>query len=300
MTEGSADPASGKPQEPTARRRQLGFRLAALRASKNWTAEQAGEAAGMSKATVSRYERAKGTVRWNQVDQLCRAYGVPDDERRELVELAKNSKVTAGWWVPYASRLADPMHLLLTLENESQRISHHSVGVVPGLLQTLEYARAIKVSPEDELPPEEREQFLGMRMRRQQILDRATPPTYHVVLDEAVLHRSVGGPDVMVPQLDHLLRRGRQEHITIQVLPFAAGAYVAGLTSFIVYGGSDPALDVTFVESQVGGLVLEAPHERDEYAKAMALLRREALPPEASADLIAAARTAHLKARHDK
>jgi transcriptional regulator with XRE-family HTH domain len=287
------DPDAG----PTARRRQLGLRLLALREARGWTAEEAGDKAGMSKATVSRYERAKGNVRWNQVDQLCRAYGAVDQERRALVELAKNSKVTAGWWVPYTGRLPSTMRLLLALEDEATRINQHAVGVVPGLLQTLEYARAIRGTPTRELPGPAVDDFLKMRMQRQLVLDRDTPPDYHVILDEAVIRRVVGGAEVMAAQLDRLLERGRQPHVTVQVLPFAAGAFSAALNSFIIYGGSDPALDVTYVENLAGSLFLEEAEGRDEYATAMAFLRQQALDPAQSAELIADVRASHLPDR---
>ncbi|MEU0992269.1 helix-turn-helix transcriptional regulator [Streptomyces sp. NPDC005953] len=284
---------SPEPAGPNARRRQLAYRLLELRNATGLSAEQAGEAAGISKATVSRYERGKGNVRWNQVDQLCRVYRLSDAERAELVELAKNSKNTEGWWVPFAGRLTKPMLLLLALENESLSIRHHSIGVVPGLLQTLDYARGIKVADQG-LSAEETEEYLRMRMQRQHILDRATPPQYQVILDESVLRRVVGGPEVMAAQCEHLLKRGREPHITIQVLPFSAGALVAGLGSFIIFAGTDPALDTVFVESQVGSLFLESPTERDRYRRDFDVLCQEALDPLASASLIAKAAHTHL------
>nr|WP_078495730.1 helix-turn-helix transcriptional regulator [Streptomyces xiaopingdaonensis] len=95
------------PEGPTTRHRQLGFRLHALREGSGLTAEEAGRRAGVSKATVSRYERAKGTVRWSHVDQLCRVHGLPDAEREALVELAKHSTETDGWWVSQADNLPE-------------------------------------------------------------------------------------------------------------------------------------------------------------------------------------------------
>ncbi|MEV3872248.1 helix-turn-helix domain-containing protein [Streptomyces sp. NPDC002454] len=300
MTEPSKETArsrSGEENEPTARRRQLGLRLLALREQRGMTAERAGELAGLSKATVSRYERAKGNVRWGHVEMLCRAYGASDEEREALVDLAKNSKVKDGWWVPYATKLAEPMRLLYAVEDEAARINQHTVGVVPGLLQTMEYARAIKATPGNELSDEDLEGYLFMRRRRQQILDRPTPPQYHLVLDESVIRRAVGGPEVMSAQLDYLLKRGSEPSITIQVLPFSVGVCTAGVNSFIVYGGSDPSLDITFVENQLGALILEEDQAREEFARAMAFLRREALDPASSADMIAEASKSHLRNR---
>ncbi|ANW19647.1 helix-turn-helix domain-containing protein [Streptomyces clavuligerus] len=295
---GTAHSRSGEENEPTARRRQLGFRLLALREQRGMTAEHAGDLAGLSKATVSRYERAKGNVRWNHVEMLCRAYGASDEEREALVDLAKNSKVKDGWWVPYATKLAQPMRLLYAVEDEATRIAQHTVGVVPGLLQTMDYARAIKATPGNELTDEALEGYLFMRRRRQQILDRATLPRYHLVLDESVIRRAVGSPDIMSAQLDYLLKRGSEPHVTIQVLPFSAGVCTAGVNSFIVYGGSDPSLDITFVENQLGALILEEDRAREEFAGAMAFLRQEALDPASSADMITEASKSHLRNRN--
>lgn len=282
---------------PTARRRQLGLRLLALREGSGKSAEEAGEAAGMSKATVSRYERAKGNVRWNQVDQLCRVYEASDEERAALVELAKNSKVTDGWWVPYAGKLPSTMKLLLALEDEAFTIRHLAVSVVPGLLQIMDYARAIEPTPGRALPSADVDKYLAMRMQRQQIFERPSPPIYQVVLDEAVIRRVAGSPQVMAAQLGHLLERGQAPNISIQVLPFSAGAYSAALNSFIVYGGPDPSLDVIFIENQFGSLFLEEPAARDEYAAGMDFLRQAALDTTASAELIAEARKTHLLTR---
>ncbi|MFJ2707034.1 helix-turn-helix domain-containing protein [Streptomyces sp. NPDC087428] len=292
---GAAEPPGGT--GPITRRRQLGVRLFALRDTCGLSAEEAGQRAGVSKATVSRYERAKGNVRWNQVDQLCRAYGAPDEERRALVELAKNSRDTEVWWIPFAGKLPGRMRTLLALENEASRIRHHTVGVVPGLLQTLSYAQEIKATPGNTFPPQDLHDYLRVRMLRQRILDRAAPPVYHVVLDEAVLRRRVGSGEIMAAQLDHLLARGQEPSISIQVLPFSAGAYSAGLSTFVVLGGPDPSLDVVFLENQVGSSFLEEPPALKQYTEAMAFLCQEALDTTASAELIAEASRTHLRGR---
>ncbi|KUN02062.1 hypothetical protein AQI95_28695 [Streptomyces yokosukanensis] len=280
---------------PTQRRRTLGFRLLALRRASGLSAEVAGEQAGVSKATVSRYEQGKGNVRWNQVKALAEVYRASEEETLELIDLAKNSKITDGWWVPLAGKLSDPMRILLPIENEAPSIWQFTTGVVPGLLQTKQYAEAIKATPGNSLEPEAITEFLDMRMQRQKILTRDSPPAYHVVLDESVLCRKVGGPDVMADQLDLLLDRRQERNVTIQVLPFDQGAYSAALTSFIVYGGAEPSLDVIFVETAVGSLFLEEGGARQQYDNVRTFLRQEALDPDSSAELIAEARKKHLR-----
>ncbi|MFE0055427.1 helix-turn-helix domain-containing protein [Streptomyces sp. NPDC059003] len=280
---------------PTQRRRTLGRRLLALRKASGLSAEVAGAQAGMSKATVSRYEQAKGNVRWNQVKALCEVYQASEKETLELIELAKNSKITDGWWVPLAGKLSDPMRILIPIENEAPWVRQYTAAVIPGLLQTKPYAKAIKATPGNTLEPEAVTEFIDMRMQRQRILKRDAPPTYHVVLDESVLRRKVGGPEVMAEQLDLLLDRRQERNITIQVLPFDEGAYSAALTSFIVYGGAEPSLDVVFVETAVGSLFLEEGEARQAYDNVWTFLRQEALDPDSSAELIAEARKKHLR-----
>ncbi|GCD41775.1 helix-turn-helix domain-containing protein [Streptomyces paromomycinus] len=288
---GGPAPASG----PTTRRRQVGFRLQALRKAAGLSAEEAGELAGISKATVSRYETAKGNVRWNQVDHLCRAYNASDDERAAPVELAKNSKVTDAWWVSQVSSMPSDLGMLIALESEAQRISQFASSVVPGLLQTHDYARGITATPGYEVAPDDLAALLNTRMQRQTLLRRDAPPRYRVILDESVIRRAVGGPTVMAAQLDHLLERAEDPDITIQVLPFARGAYSGALSGFITIGGPDPNLDVVYTETISGSLYLEKPEELTMCAAAFEYLLGEALPPNSSAEMIAEVRKQHLK-----
>ncbi|MFE5594594.1 helix-turn-helix domain-containing protein [Streptomyces sp. NPDC056549] len=284
---------------PATRRRQLGMRLLALRDASGLSAEEAGLRAGASKATVSRYERGRGNVRWVQVDQLCRVYGTSDTEREELVALAKNSRVIEAWWAPFAGKLPDQMRVLLALEDEVPHIRHLTIGVVPGLLQTLDYAKGIKSTPGNAPSAVDLEEFPTMRVRRQKILDRPNPPTYQVILDESVIRRQVGSPEVMAAQLDYLLTRSKQGNITIQVLPFTAGAYSSALSNHIIFGGSNESgLDVVFLERQSGSVFLEERLAVEEYTNGFDYLLGEALDSNASADLISEARATHLRNQH--
>ncbi|PJE99179.1 XRE family transcriptional regulator [Streptomyces carminius] len=273
------------PSRVTTRRRQLGVMMRKFRAQSGMTLEEAGRLVGVSKATVSRYETQEGPVRWLVVDALCRHYGVTDAEREAAVRLAKDAK-RQGWWDPIADKLPETMNLLLTLEDEAVREDHFACLYVPGLLQTRRYTEAVQHASEMRLTEEEIERLVDLRMRRQEILTRDRPPHLWAVLDESVVRRVVGSPEVMREQLGHLLEVGKSPNITLQVLPFAKGAHSAALGSFVIIGGAEPSLDVVYVDIHVGSIFLEKEEELDRYRLAFDYLRAQALDMAASADLI--------------
>ncbi|GAA2407551.1 helix-turn-helix transcriptional regulator [Streptomyces glaucosporus] len=269
---------------PTTRRRQLGAGLRRLRRQKGLSLEEAGELVGLSKATVSRYETKEGSVKWAFVDALCRAYGASDEERAHLVDLAKNAKVE-GWWQSYLEAIPSRMNLFLTLENESVREDHYSAVYVPGLLQTRRYAEALHRTDLASLAEEHLQANLDVRMKRQEILTRPDPLELRVVLDEAVVRRT-GPPDVHREQLEHLIECAHQPNIDLRVLPFDRGFRSSALSTFLILVGTDPSLDVVYQESLTVSLYLEKDAEVEEYRKAFADLRQQALEPDASIALL--------------
>ncbi|MER7998608.1 helix-turn-helix transcriptional regulator [Streptomyces sp. NPDC095613] len=270
---------------PTTRRRQLGADLRRLREKKGLTLEEAGDSVGISKATLSRYETKEGAVKWPVVDALCREYGATDQERSALVELAKGAKIR-GWWHSLADPIPESMNLMLTLEDEAVREDHYASVYVPGLLQTRAYAEAVHRASEMRCDKHELTHMVDIRMKRQELLDREQPPHLWAVIDEAVVRRKVGGPDVMREQLRYLLTRTQEPHITFQVLPFDTGAHAAAVGSFVVLGGPTPELDVVYVDILGGGLFMEKPPEFDRYRLAFEYLRAQALDIEASVALV--------------
>ncbi|MFD5031908.1 helix-turn-helix domain-containing protein [Streptomyces sp. NPDC058405] len=269
----------------TTRRRQLGAMMRKLRASKGMTLEEAGRLVGVSKATVSRYETQEGPVKWPIVDALCREYDASEAERNAVVALAKGAK-QQGWWGPFTDSIPADMSLLLTLEDEAVREDHFSCVYVPGLLQTRNYNTAIQQANEMRLAPEEIERLVDIRMKRQEILSRSRPPHLWAILDESVIRRVVGSPQVMREQLSRLLEANESPHITLQILPFAKGAHTAALGSFVVLGGAEPSLDVVYVDLHVGSLFMEKDEELDRYRLAFDYLRAQALDMAASSAMI--------------
>ncbi|MEV5344829.1 helix-turn-helix domain-containing protein [Streptomyces achromogenes] len=272
-------------ERTTTRRRQLGATLRKLRARKGLTLEEAGRLVGVSKATVSRYETQAGPVRWIVVEALCREYGATEAEAKAVVGLAKDAK-QQGWWSSFADSIPESMNLLLTLEDEAVRESHFSCVYVPGLLQTRAYSTAVQKANEVPLGPEEIERLVDIRMKRQEILTRPKPPRLWAILDESVIRRVVGSPQVMREQLARLLEANESPHVTLQILPFSKGAHAAALGSFVILGGTEPALDVVYVDLHAGSLFLEKDEELDRYRLAFEYLQAQALDMEASSAMI--------------
>ncbi|MEU7646633.1 helix-turn-helix domain-containing protein [Streptomyces huasconensis] len=269
----------------TTRRRQLGAMMRKLRARKGLTLEEAGTLVGVSKATVSRYETQAGPVKWLVIDALCREYAATDAERRAVVALAKDAR-QQGWWRSFTDSIPESMNLLLTLEDEAVREDHFSCVYVPGLLQTRAYSTAVQYANEMRLAPVEIERLVDIRMKRQEILERANPPRLWAILDESVIRRVVGSPSIMRNQLDRLLEANESAGITLQVLPFSKGAHSAALGSFVIIGGTEAALDVVYVDLHTGSLFLEKEEELERYRLAFDYLRAQALDVEASSSMI--------------
>ncbi|WP_330458062.1 helix-turn-helix domain-containing protein [Streptomyces sp. NBC_00820] len=277
------------PERTTTRRRQLGAMMRKLRARRGLTLEEAGQLVGVSKATVSRYETQAGPVKWIVVDALCREYGATDAERTAVVGLAKDAR-QQGWWSTFTDSIPESMNLLLTLESEAAGESHFSCVYVPGLLQTRDYSTALQKANEVPLEAAEIERLVNIRMKRQEILTRPKPLRLWAILDESVIRRLVGSPQIMKEQLGRLLEANESPHITLQVLPFTKGAHAAALGSFVIISGPEPTLDVVYVDFHTGSLFLEKEEELARYRLAFEYLRAQALDMEASSDLIHHAR----------
>ncbi|MFE5207406.1 helix-turn-helix domain-containing protein [Streptomyces sp. NPDC056600] len=276
-------------QRVTTRRRQLGAVLRKFRVRAGMTLEEAGRRVDVSKATVSRYETQSGPVKWVVVDALCREYGTSDAEREAVVSLAKEAK-KQGWWSSFGDAIPESMNLLLTLEDEAVRQDHFCSVYVPGLLQTRGYATSLQQANERRRSREDIERLVDIRMKRQQILDRPNPPHVWAVFDESVIRRVVGSPSVTEEQLDRLLTFDGSPQVTLQVLPFSRGAHCAALGSFVVIGGTEPSLDVAYVDLHVGSVFLEKEEELERYRLAFDYLRAQALDIDASMAMVKRAR----------
>jgi transcriptional regulator with XRE-family HTH domain len=270
-------------RSPTVRRRELGALLRALRNQNGLTVEQAADQLLCSPSKVSRMETGHGAATPRDIRDLCNLYGVTDQaERDRLMTLAREGKQT-GWWQGYDLDFST----YVGLEADAIGLRYYQSIIVPGLLQTADYARAMLQVSIPKLSPGRIEELLEVKLKRQRILSGERPLHLWAVLDEAALHRVVGGPTVMAGQLDRLVGLTSNLDVTIQVVPFTAGAHPAMDSTFNIleFAGSVPR--VVYVEGLVGWIYLDRPAEIHRYQQVFEHLRTLALSSKESIDLVA-------------
>lgn len=273
---------------PTIRRRRLAAELRRLREEAGLTIEQVAEALEFSESKVSRLETAHVTATPRDVRDLLELYGVAGSQRDELLQMAREAR-EKGWWFKYRDHHADQASYV-GLEVGADSIRIYKALVVPGLLQTPEYAKAVIRALYPSYSPEELGRRIELRMARQPILAETNPPSLWAIVDEAALHRMIGGPEVMRQQLHHLVAQARLPNVTLQVLPYAAGAHAALDGAFDILGFDEPSdHDVVHIETFTSQFYLERPEEVRWYSLIFDLLRASALAPDDSAAFIAQA-----------
>ena len=267
-------------------RMQIARGLISLRERCGLTQTQVAERAGVSKATVSRYEawQDRARIRWATVKALADACDASAEERDALVKVARSQ--SEGWWVGN-SAVPEWMDPLVSFEQEAAYEHVYANNVVPGLLQTRAYATAIHKATELRTPNEKVERLVEARMQRQSILDRDSALHLWVILDEAVLRRIVGDDRVMAEQLDHLHEMALRPNIDIQLLPFTAGAHAAGSGHFVILGRDDErnplnSMAVVYIEMRRRGLYLDDAEEVGAYKLTFDYLRSQAADTSAS------------------
>jgi transcriptional regulator with XRE-family HTH domain len=269
---------------PTVRRRELGALLKALRNEKGWTAEQVADRMLISTSKLSRLETGQRGASARDVRDLCDLYEVDDEQRQHLLQLAREGKQRA-WWQP----LALPYSTYVGLEAAATSIRDYGLGIMPGLLQTADYGRAIVRAAVPKWVPEVVEQRVEGRMARQQLLHSDRPPRFEALVDESVLHRVVGSPAIMQAQLERLLELSELPNVTLRVIPYQAGALPAGNNKFIILGFAQATVsDVVFIEGLTGDLYLEDPRDVEIYELTFRTLTHLAASPEATRDIITA------------
>ncbi|MFG3428277.1 helix-turn-helix domain-containing protein [Streptomyces californicus] len=272
---------------PTVRRRRVGAELKRLREKAGVRMEDAAERIGGDKPKISRQENGRQGVSKLEIEALLELYGVSDDRlRTALITLAREGR-RKGWWAQYSDILSSNFQERLSIEADTARILSFQPMLVPGLLQTVEYATQVIRSAGKNATEEQIASYIDVRRSRQGIFTRENPPQFVCLLDEAVLHREIGGPAVMAAQLGKILEISNPPKLTIQVVPFAEGWHAGADGAFNIYSYPDPMdLDVVNLEYLDGALYLEEDESVERYQLAFEELRTASLTTKQSMELV--------------
>ncbi|MGH3883080.1 MAG: helix-turn-helix domain-containing protein [Pseudonocardiaceae bacterium] len=263
---------------PTVRRRQLGKELRRLRESAGKTINEAALWVGIKAPTVSKIENGRQAIRPTNVRLLLQLYGIEAPDADTLIRLAGEAN-QRGWWASYGDTVPDWFRNFVGLEADASEINGYDSELVPGQLQTAEYAEAIILAAHPRTTQAELKRLVTFRHERQERLVGNTPPRLHFVLNEAVLRRPVGGVDAFGKQLDHLAEMAQLPHVDLQMLPFAAGPHAAMGQTFTMlrFPGDEAGLDFVYLENDRGALYLERPADVARYQTIFTQLATAAL-----------------------
>jgi transcriptional regulator with XRE-family HTH domain len=270
-------------RSPTLRRRRLGVELRRLREAAGVTIDVVAERLGCSPSKISRIETGHTSARAADVSDMLAFYGANPDITEGLVGIARDAR-QRGWWHPYSTVLNSTY---VGFEAEARSIRTYEQQVIPGLLQTEEYAMALIGSAQWDDTDQRITQRVHVRMQRQSLLIQDDPIDLWVVLDEAVVSRPVGGDAIMLDQLRHLVGITSLPNVTLQILPFAVGAHAGMDGAFAILdfpSAGDP--DLVFAENAAGGLFLEKDDELRKYREVFDTIQAAALDPEATSQMI--------------
>ncbi len=273
---------------PTVLRLLLGARLRKLREAEHISLEDAGRQIRASHSKMSRLELGRVGFKDRDLMDLLALYGVTSPAEIEALRALAKRANAQGWWHDYSDVLEGWFEVYVGLEEAASRIRAYELQFVPGLLQTPEYARAVTLLGHVGADGAEIDRRVSLRMARQVLLDSPRAPHLWVVLDEAVLRRPVGRPDVMRGQLRHLLACAQRPGITLQVLPFMVGGHAAAGGPFSILRFAEPDLpDIVYLEQLTSALYLDRRDAVEHYIEVMDRLCVTALPAEQSMRMLA-------------
>jgi len=273
-------------QNPTLRGRRLAMELQRRREATGMSREEVARQLEWSTSTLFRMETGRSRPQPGNVRTLLELYGVSGPERDGLIQLTRDAR-KPGWWHSFRDVLPNPYEVYIGLEAGAASIRNFEPVVIPGLLQTADYARAMFRNGPRELDRDEVERRVEVRLARQEILARDNRPRLWAVVDEAVIHRLVGGTEVMRGQLHHLANVAQQGKTTIQVVPYRAGAHAGTTGPFVILDFEEPTdPSVVYVETLAGDIYLEERPDVNRYTLAFDRLVAAALHPDDSVRLI--------------
>lgn len=266
---------------PTLRSRKLAKELQQAREALGLSTRALAREVGFQPGTISKIENSRQAILVRHIKLIGRELGMSKAKIDSLVLIAADNE-TDDWMVEFREELPDWFGTYVDLEPETEEIWTYSAELVDGLLQTPEYAEAIALAFFPELSTSQLRRIVEVRRARQAMLDREDPPNLRLVINEAVVRCSVGGAEVMSQQLEHLATMARRPNITIQVLPFRAGAHPAmkGPFTLLRFPEGFDDMDCVYLENENGSVWHEKPHEISRYTEVFGRLRELALSPE--------------------
>jgi transcriptional regulator with XRE-family HTH domain len=272
---------------PTVRRMLVGAQLRRLRNAKSISREQAADAIRASEWKIHRLENGQVSFKERDVVDLLRLYGISDPgEVAAFVILAREAN-QPGWWHQYNDLLPQWFKTYVDLESAAVLIRSYEAQFVPGLLQTEEYMRAVIHGAHLEESSEGVERRIALRLARQVLLTRKRAPRLWAVVDEGALRRPVGGPEVLRAQLERLIETAELPNVTLQVLPFAAGAHPAMIGAFSILRFPEPELpDVVYLEHLTNALYLDKRDEVEEYLHVIDTISLRAARPDRTVEIL--------------
>ena len=272
---------------PTVQRMLVGAQLRRLRTERGISREQAAEAIRGSAWKIHRLENGQVGLKDRDIVDLLALYDVTDpDEVDGLLAMAREAN-TPGWWHKYSDLLPQWFRAYVDLESAATLIRTYEGQLVPGLLQTEDYLRAVVGGAYLGEAPEEVERRVALRLGRQALLEREHAPRLWAVVDEAALRRPVGGRQVMREQLERLVEAIKLPNLTLQVLPLSAGAHPAMIGAFSVLRFADQELpDVVYVEHLTNALYLDRRDDVNQYLHVMDTISVRAASPDKTADIL--------------
>ncbi|GHC31928.1 helix-turn-helix domain-containing protein [Streptomyces cinnamoneus] len=264
---------------PTVLRVVLGKRLQDLRERAGLSYEEAGQALDVTHATVRRMEKAEVGLKIPYVEKLLHVYGVLDPEEVEGFLTLTREANRPGWWHRFRDVLPEWFSAFVSLEGEANLIRAYEPHYVPGLLQTEDYTRAVLRAGMPHAREADVERAVAVRRQRQGLLTRDSAPLLWVVMDETVLRRPIGGPDVMRAQVDRLVEATDLPNVRLQFMPFAAGPHPAMYGPFHIFRFPLQELpDIAYAENLVGASYFDQRDDVSAFLEALDRMCAQAAP----------------------
>ncbi|MFF1699505.1 helix-turn-helix domain-containing protein [Streptomyces sp. NPDC058257] len=270
---------------PTGRQLRLGSELRKLRERAGLTSTEAGKLLGVKQNQVSNMESGRLGMSSARVRTLACHYDCSDKALIEAL-VGMTAERTRGWWEEYREILPVGLLDLAEIEHHATLLRTAVTVHIPGLFQTTDYAREIFRQDVPELSPPDIEHRISYRIKRQAVLFRGAPTPNQVIVHEAALRMQFGGPAVTKDQLKHLIDMSEREHITIHVIPFAAGTFPGSGQSIYYSAGPVPQLDTVNLDQSHGPVFLDAEAQLNKYRVLLDRMEATALPAAQSRDFV--------------